>query len=731
MEKEKLVALVTAAQSGDSDAVSELFSEFYNDLYYFALKTVKNDDTALDVTQDAFVDIINNLGTLKEPAAFVSWAKQITYHQCTRHFKKKTDVLVDEDEDGATIFDNLKEENAEFIPDEALDKDDFKKTILGILDTLPEDQRAAVMMYYFDEMSVREIADIQGVSEGTIKSRLNYARKSIKSSVEEYEKKNGIKLHAIPFFPLFKWLFEGSFSGGGISAAVAEGVSAATGVTVSATAAATTTTAATTVAATTTTAATVGIGAKIAAMPLVAKIVSGIVAAAIVVGTPTTAILLSNKEDGGKKDGSSKPTVSAPADNNDDSLLGGYGGPEEHLHSFTEETYTKEFGVITLNSNVKTCDCGETEVECPSVPILYFPDFSALEFLDRYFETAWGADGDYSIDGLFAAGDFIVSSPYYDQGSIKVTADEYYEKLQKYFTLSQETINKMKAARPDDFYTIDFVYNGTHLMEGTTVWLKDNIYRVFFVPSGSHADGMTRYYVDVEYNAHKGEDNKIIAIKPVYENIYDITRTKDNDVSGEQFAADVLYFSDTLRNVEEINYFKAEYGVRYLTATDTQVLYGLYQALDVFGYDLYAEETYGQDWCNIVPMFDGEDLVGMTINTQFPFSSHMTLEEEMIMLAQRDIEKFISLAGGEENIEVFDVETNWPNETETPSTLDNITTEKLTEISQDWFGDSGIRLKTKTSLTVGDKKYNLDYTFLAPDSFYYRAHNMRLTITFT
>ena len=130
MEKEKLISLVTKAQNGDSDAVSELFSEFYNDLYYFALKTVKNDDTALDVTQDAFVDIINNLGSLKEPAAFVSWAKQITYHQCTRHFKKKTDVLVDEDEDGATIFDNLKEENAEFIPDEALDKDDFKKTIL-------------------------------------------------------------------------------------------------------------------------------------------------------------------------------------------------------------------------------------------------------------------------------------------------------------------------------------------------------------------------------------------------------------------------------------------------------------------------------------------------------------------------------------------------------------------------------------------------------------------------
>ena len=46
------------------------------------------------------------------------------------------------------------------------------------------------MMYYFDEMSVKQIAEIQGVSEGTVKSRLNYARKAIKKSVESYEKKN-------------------------------------------------------------------------------------------------------------------------------------------------------------------------------------------------------------------------------------------------------------------------------------------------------------------------------------------------------------------------------------------------------------------------------------------------------------------------------------------------------------------------------------------------------------
>ena len=92
MEKEKLVSLVTAAQNGDNDAMNELFNAFYNDFYYFALKTVKDDELAPDITQEAFVEIINTLGNLKEPAAFVTWAKQITYHQCTRYFKKKKGV---------------------------------------------------------------------------------------------------------------------------------------------------------------------------------------------------------------------------------------------------------------------------------------------------------------------------------------------------------------------------------------------------------------------------------------------------------------------------------------------------------------------------------------------------------------------------------------------------------------------------------------------------------------
>lgn len=321
MEREQLVSLVTRAQNGDGNALNELFNAFYDNVYYFALKTVKDSDLAADITQESFVEILSTINNLKEPAAFVTWMKQITYHQCTRYFKKKKDVLVDETEDGDTIFDTVKEENSDFIPDEALDKDDFKKTILAILDELSEEQRSATVMYYFDELSVKQIAEIQGVSEGTIKSRLNYARKAIKASVEEYEKKNGIKLHAIPFFPLIHWVFKGAVETMPLATAetVAGGVSAATGIAVSAsasgtvvggasvaaTAAVTTTATATTATATTAAVATttVGIGAKIAALPLVTKVVALVTAAVITIGGGTAAVIMADNND---KDG--RPT---------------------------------------------------------------------------------------------------------------------------------------------------------------------------------------------------------------------------------------------------------------------------------------------------------------------------------------------------------------------------------------------------------------------------------------
>lgn len=267
MEKERQIKLITAVQNGDGDAANEFFAEIYNDVYYFALKTVKDETLAADITQETLIEVFSKIGELRDPVAFPAWCRQITFFQCTRYFRKKKDIVLDEDEDGGSVFDTLKEESAEFIPDEALDRKDFKKIILDFLDTLSEEQRSAVMMYYFDELSVSQIAEIQGVSEGTVKSRLNYARKAIKAKVEEYEKENDIKLHGFAFFPFFGWLFGSEKAGFSAPAAAVQSaktaVEAASGVSLGA------------AAGTVATAAGIGIGAKIAAACLAGAILVG------------------------------------------------------------------------------------------------------------------------------------------------------------------------------------------------------------------------------------------------------------------------------------------------------------------------------------------------------------------------------------------------------------------------------------------------------------------------
>lgn len=336
MERETLIHLVTAVQSGDGDALDKLLSAFYKDVFYFALKTVKDEELAADITQETFATVITTIEDLKEPAAFVKWMKQITYHHCTHYFSKKKEILVDEDEEGNTVFDVVAEDRTEFIPDEALDQQDFRKTILSILDELPDEQRAAVLMYYYDELSVKQIAEIQGVSEGTVKSRLNYARKAVKNSVETYEKKHNIRLHTFAFLPFMFWLFkkdaEESVSAADAAApAVAEGVSAATGTQLSLGGAVTGSAGAVTAAATIS---GTGLLGKLASIPLVVKILAGVVAAIVALGG--LGILLHNGDSADQPTATNQPSST----NSEDSTPSVFIVPEGCTYITKEAEYS-------------------------------------------------------------------------------------------------------------------------------------------------------------------------------------------------------------------------------------------------------------------------------------------------------------------------------------------------------------------------------------------------------
>ena len=190
VEREKLISMVRGLQNGEPDAATELFEIFQKDIYYFILKTVDNDHhLAEDLTQDTFIKILEKIGELKEPAAFVTWSKEIAYHKCTDYFKKRKEILLDENEDGFSEMDRVTGDEETFDPELIQDNKELKQALLAMINDLPAEQRSALLLRYFNEIPVKEIAQIQGVTEGTVKSRLNYGRKALKLARENYEKK--------------------------------------------------------------------------------------------------------------------------------------------------------------------------------------------------------------------------------------------------------------------------------------------------------------------------------------------------------------------------------------------------------------------------------------------------------------------------------------------------------------------------------------------------------------
>lgn len=292
MEKENIVTLVEAAQAGNSDAISELFAAYKNDVYSIAMRITKDRALSDDIVQETFVEVILKINDLKNPSSFPAWLKIMAHHQCTRHYKKKEivheTVAIDNDE-GWSVLDAAEETNASFIPDEALDQKEFKATILEMIDDLPDAQRAALHMFYFEEMPLKVIAKIQGVSVNTANTRLNRGRLAMKDSIEKYEKKHGVRLHSIAFFPFFKWLLKGSEESMSAKSAarVAQQISAETGVsiTASSTAIAAEAASATVTSASTTVASGAGAaGVKAAATSIISKVLAGVVAVSVAVG---------------------------------------------------------------------------------------------------------------------------------------------------------------------------------------------------------------------------------------------------------------------------------------------------------------------------------------------------------------------------------------------------------------------------------------------------------------
>ena len=147
-------------------------------MYVFEL--LRQEQTALDVVQETFINATRYLGSLRDDKKFGSWLFSIAHQKCRQHWRKphRTEAL---DENFAEL------PTDELGPDDLLIRAEAQEEFMKLVGQLSEIHRSVLLLHFLEDFSLEEVAHVTGVGVGTVKSRLHYAKKSLRVLYEGLE----------------------------------------------------------------------------------------------------------------------------------------------------------------------------------------------------------------------------------------------------------------------------------------------------------------------------------------------------------------------------------------------------------------------------------------------------------------------------------------------------------------------------------------------------------------
>ena len=171
------IVQLSLRNKSDQTFNGEIYNRYYNRVYFKSLQILKTKEDTKDVVHDIFVSILNNLGTIENKEAISSWIFAITYNTCANFLKKTKRFSTDDD---ATLY------LSETPEDINSDLKELKLTQLNlVLTQLNSEDRLLLLMHYYDEFSVKEIATFIQISESAVKMRMKRTRDKMKQMINE------------------------------------------------------------------------------------------------------------------------------------------------------------------------------------------------------------------------------------------------------------------------------------------------------------------------------------------------------------------------------------------------------------------------------------------------------------------------------------------------------------------------------------------------------------------
>jgi RNA polymerase sigma-70 factor (ECF subfamily) len=177
---------------GDARAFEELMRRHRAPLYNFVLRSVRHRETAEEILQDAWLRIIQGAGDFHRSAKFSTWAYTVARNLCIDHARKAAlrrhpslDQRTSDRGEGAALGDSIRDPKA-VVDREAIGKE-LQLRLADAIGALPADQREVFVLREYSDLPFKEIAEIVGAPENTVKSRMRYALERLQDALAEYE----------------------------------------------------------------------------------------------------------------------------------------------------------------------------------------------------------------------------------------------------------------------------------------------------------------------------------------------------------------------------------------------------------------------------------------------------------------------------------------------------------------------------------------------------------------
>ena len=173
--------LVLAAQKGGMKAYEELVHRHRDKIYARAFSILRNEDEAMDLSQEAWVKGWQRLKQFQHNSSFTTWMTRICINLCLDYFRKRqrqqTDSLDKMEEETGGVERRLPVE--EFNPTETMEREELRVEIDAAMEKLSHEHRTVLVLHEFERLEYKEIAKAMHCSIGTVMSRLFYARRRL------------------------------------------------------------------------------------------------------------------------------------------------------------------------------------------------------------------------------------------------------------------------------------------------------------------------------------------------------------------------------------------------------------------------------------------------------------------------------------------------------------------------------------------------------------------------